>query len=127
MDTATDASVLMVEDEERIRDSMRLFLEAEGYEFKAVRSAEEGLAELTDRAYDIVVSDYKLPGMDGLEFMREVGERGFKAAKVLTTAYGDEDLFSRARQLGAACCIEKPLTVEKLARCLTRLKSGDLR
>ena len=125
MSRLVSRKVLMVEDDERIRDSMRLFFEAKGYRFKAVESAESGLKELALLNYDIIISDYKLPDMDGLEFLKAIQETHLKALKIFTTAYGNEYLFSRAKEVGTECCIEKPLTAEKVEACLTKLKSRD--
>ena len=70
------------------------------------------------KSYDLVVSDYKLPGMDGLEFFEHIRVTHPRAAKILITAYGSPALFSLAKQIGAAGCIEKPITAEKVETCL---------
>jgi DNA-binding response OmpR family regulator len=64
--------ILLVDDDEWIRDSLGLFFEAEGCDMLAFETAEEGMEAVKKQAYDIVISDYKLPAMDGLEFLRRV-------------------------------------------------------
>jgi len=117
----TVKTVLMIEDDPGIRDAMRIYFEAAGYRFSAVESAETALAEFGRQGYDIIISDYKLPGMNGLEFLRKIRGRHPGSAKVFTTSYGSSDLFEEARRLGAACCIEKPLSAEKIEACLAML------
>jgi CheY-like chemotaxis protein len=58
--------IQLVDDDEWIRDSLSLFFEAEGCNLLTFETAEEGMEAVKKQAYDIVISDYKLPGMDGL-------------------------------------------------------------
>ena len=62
------ARILLVDDDGPIRSSLRIFFEAEGYEFLGVESAEKGLEEVGRQHYDVIIADYRLPGMNGLEF-----------------------------------------------------------
>ena len=113
--------VLLVDDDPTIRDSMRLFFDAEGCRYTSVESAERALEELASGSYDLIISDYKLPGMDGLEFLVRIRESHPAVPKIFITAYGGPGLFSQAEQLGVSGCIEKPLTPEKVETCLTRI------
>jgi DNA-binding NtrC family response regulator len=97
---------------------MRLLFDAEGCHYRSVESAEEALKELASDSYDLVVSDFKLPGMDGLVFFEHIRVTHPSLAKILITAYGSPGLFSLAEQMGAAGCIEKPITAEKVETCL---------
>lgn len=117
--------ILLVDDDGPIRSSMRLFFEAEGCEFLGVRSAEEALEEIGRQPYDVIIADYRLPGMDGLEFLRAVKEIQPQTKRIFTTAHARRDLFSEARQMGAGGCIEKPLTVEKIEQLLSRWSGKD--
>jgi DNA-binding NtrC family response regulator len=62
--------ILLIDDDEWIRDSLSIFFEAEGCQLMVFETAEEGLAELKDQTYDLIIVDYKLPGLDGLEFLK---------------------------------------------------------
>ena len=64
--------ILLIDDDELIRNSLTLFFEEEGCHLLALETAEEGIEALKQHAYDIVISDYKLPGMDGLGFLKRV-------------------------------------------------------
>lgn len=117
--------ILLVDDDGPIRTSLRIFFEAEGYEFLGVESAEKGLEEVGRRRYDVIIADYRLPGMDGLEFLRTIKETHPQTKKIFTTAYAGRDLFSEARQMGVSGCIEKPLTVEKIEQLLSQWIGKD--
>ena len=119
------ARILLVDDDGPIRSSLRIFFEAEGYEFLGVESAEKGLEEVGRQHYDVIIADYRLPGMDGLEFLRTIRETHPQTKKIFTTAYAGRELFSEARQMGASGCIEKPLTVEKIEQFLSQWSGKD--
>ena len=118
--------VLLVDDDPTIRDSMRLFFDAEGCRYTSVESAEGALEELASGSYDLIISDYKLPGMDGLEFLGRIRESHPTAAKIFITAYGGPGLFSQAEQMGVTGCIEKPLTPEKVEACLALIGTAQI-
>lgn len=115
------SKILLVDDDERIRASMRMFFEDQGHRFKAVGSSERALEELAKNTYDIIILDYKLPGMNGLELLERIRETHPVAAKIFITAYSSEGLFAQAREAGAVGFIRKPLTSEKLEECLARI------
>jgi len=119
------ARILLVDDDGPIRSSMRLFFEAEGCEFLGVESAEEALEEVERQPYDLIIADYRLPGMDGLEFLRTIMGTLPQTKRIFITAHAGRDLFSEARQMGASGCIEKPLTVEKIEQHLSRWSGKD--
>ena len=66
--------ILLIDDDEWIRDSLRLFFEGEECHLKAIEKAEEGLKILKNENYDIIIVDYRLPDMDGLEFLKQIKE-----------------------------------------------------
>lgn len=119
------ARILLVDDDGPIRSSMRIFFEAEGCEFLGVESAEKALEEVGRQHYDVIIADYRLPGMDGLEFLRTIRENHPQTKKIFTSVYAERELFSQARQMGASGCIEKPLTVEKIEQLLSQWSERD--
>jgi two-component system response regulator (stage 0 sporulation protein F) len=110
--------MLLVDDDEWIRDSLTLLFEGEGCHFKALETAEEAMQELNRQSCDIIICDYKLPGMDGLEFFGRVKESHPQVMKVLVTAYGDSDIVSQAASLGIDDFIQKPFTSEAIKESL---------
>jgi two-component system nitrogen regulation response regulator NtrX len=119
------ARILLVDDDERIRDSLRLFFEDQGCIFMAVGRAEHALEELERHPFDIIILDYKLPGMNGLELLGKIRKTHPATAKIFITAYSGEDLFGQARKAGAVGFVRKPLTSEKIEECLARIDHRD--
>jgi CheY-like chemotaxis protein len=114
-------NLLLIDDDEWVRDSLRMFFESEGCEIVALETAEEGLDVTTSHHFDIIITDYRLPGMDGLEFIQHLPTSQADAVKVLITAYMSEDLIWRAKQSGFDECIPKPFTTEIIEESLERL------
>jgi two-component system nitrogen regulation response regulator NtrX len=106
-------SVLIVDDERGIRDTLRGVLEDEGFTTAAVGSGEECLKALERRAYGCVLLDVWLPGIDGLETLKQMRASGVDAAVVIISGHGNIETAVRATKLGAFDFIEKPLSIEK--------------
>src|SRR5215210_3799355 len=106
-------SVLIVDDERGIRDTLRGVLEDEGFTVDAVATGEECLKALERRAYGCVLLDVWLPGIDGLETLRQMRASGADAAVVIISGHGNIETAVRATKLGAFDFIEKPLSIEK--------------
>ena len=113
--------MLLIDDDEWIRDSLRLFFEAEGCVLSVLETAEEGIEALNEQCYDIIISDYRLPGMDGLAFLKQVKKMQPSAVKILITAYGNKGVVSEARKIGIEDFIEKPFTNKSIEESLFRL------
>jgi len=118
-----EMKIVLVDDDELIRDSLSLFLESEGCQLQAFATAEEGVEAMKREDFDLIIADYRLPGMNGLMFFKEIQRLNSHAFKILVTAYGNEDVFSEARKIGVADIIEKPFTTHDIERSLTCLFS----
>src|SRR5947209_3144804 len=108
------ASILIVDDEESIRESLVTLLEMEGYAVETGADGEEGLARIAERPFDLVLLDYALPGMNGMEVLQEIRERDQQLAVIMITAYGTVENAVQAMQSGAANFVQKPWDNEKL-------------
>src|ERR1043165_7450998 len=106
-------SVLIVDDERGIRDTLRGVLEDEGFTTAAVATGEECLKALERRAYGCVLLDVWLPGIDGLETLKQMRASGVDAAVIIISGHGNIETAVRATKLGAFDFIEKPLSIEK--------------
>ena len=113
--------ILLIDDDEWIRDSLCVFFESEGCHLTALETAEEGMEALKNHDYDILITDYRLPGMDGLEFLRQIQDTQPHIMTILITAYKSEDVVSEAMRLGIQDFIEKPFTTQIIEESLTRL------
>jgi two-component system, NtrC family, nitrogen regulation response regulator NtrX len=106
-------SVLIVDDERGIRETLLAVLEDEGFEAEAVASGEAGLKAVERRAFGCVLLDVWLPGIDGLETLTRLREGGSDAAVVMISGHANIETAVRATKLGAFDFIEKPLSIEK--------------
>jgi len=113
--------ILLIDDDELIRDSLSLFFSCEGVHLSAFETAEKGLEELEKNHYDIFLVDYRLPGMDGVEFFKHIRETQKKSLKILITAYKDQNLVLEADKIGIQDFIEKPFTSKTIERALSLL------
>jgi len=107
--------VLIIDDEENIRRVTRLSLQAAGYEVGEAADGERGLEAFGDgSAWDAVLLDQRMPGMDGLETLRNINERDATARVIMATAYASIELAVDAMKLGATDFVRKPMTPEIL-------------
>ena len=119
--------ILLIDGDEWIRDAMQLFFESEGCPIKTLETAEEGIKELEKNHYDIIISDYRLPGTDGLEFLEMTSGMYPQALKILITAYGNEQVISEAKRIGIQDFIEKPFTTKTIETSLSKLIETERR
>jgi two-component system nitrogen regulation response regulator NtrX len=108
------ASILVVDDEASIRDSLRMILEYEGYRVEEASSGRQALARVAERAPDAVLLDVKMPEMDGLEVLRALGERGYEMPVLVISGHADVPTAVEATRRGAFDFFEKPLQRERV-------------
>jgi DNA-binding NtrC family response regulator len=111
-------SILIVDDDERIRASLSTALSDEGTDVHAVGSAEQALSTLGDSRADIVLADVRMPGMSGLELLELLRERMPEVDVILMTAYEDLPTVAQAMGSGAVDFLVKPLDLRQLRRVL---------
>ncbi|MFA6498957.1 MAG: response regulator [Desulfurivibrionaceae bacterium] len=114
-------NVLLVEDDQWIRDSLRRFFANENCALMAVETGEDALEIIKDNNCDIIITDYRLPGMDGLAFLKRAQSLNAGVKKILITAYMTEAVISEAFRLGVHEFIEKPFSTEDLEEALSRI------
>ncbi|WP_457551739.1 ATP-binding response regulator [Desulfobacula sp.] len=115
--------ILIVDDEEIIVRLLSMSLRSDGYETVTANSGEQGLEVFRAEAPDIVVTDIKMPGMDGLELLKKIKEINSEKEVIIVTGHGDIDSTITALQLGASDFINKPVRDEALAIALERAKA----
>jgi two-component system, NtrC family, nitrogen regulation response regulator NtrX len=106
--------VLVIDDEVAIRDSLRMTLEYEGYEFVGAATGQEGLALVERETPDLVVLDVKMPGMDGLEVLDRLRSKGETVPVLVISGHGTISTAVEAVKKGAFDFIEKPFSSEKV-------------
>jgi two-component system nitrogen regulation response regulator NtrX len=105
--------ILVVDDEPGVRMALEAILSDEGYQVSTAESGEEGLEALRREPFDALFLDIWLPGIDGLETLRELREQNFEAQVVMISGHGTIETAVRATKLGAFDFVEKPLSLEK--------------
>ena len=112
--TTSKATILIVEDEAKMRRLLELDLGDDGFRTVSAEDAETGLKLLQNGSVDLVITDLKLPGMNGLDFLQAV--KRFEAAMpvIVMTAEGDVETAVRAMKAGADDFIEKPFSDDLL-------------
>jgi DNA-binding NtrC family response regulator len=105
---ARKGSILVVDDEEVMRDVLDSLLTGEGYQIEVGRTGEEGLDKFQQRPFDLVLLDVSMPGMGGLRTLEEILKLDSEAVVIMITAYATFDTAIAAWQRGAFNCIRKP-------------------
>lgn len=123
----SSAKILIVDDKDQMRDVLRKFLAAEDYAVETAASAKQALEKFDERAFDLVLSDIKMPGMDGTELLAEILKRNSRAIVILMTAFGSIEAAVAAIKIGATDYISKPFQMEDiLFRVARALKEKNL-
>ncbi len=107
------SSILIVDDEAGVRASLAGVLRDEGYTVDAVESGEDCLEQVTRQAYDVILLDIWLPGIDGLATLERLRERRVDGPVIMISGHGTVETAMRATRLGAFDFIEKPLSIDK--------------
>ena len=108
------ASVLVVDDEAAIRDSLHMILEYEGYRVDEASNGSQALTKVAERAPDAVILDIKMPEMDGMELLKALRERGYEMPILMISGHADVQTAVEATRRGAYDFFEKPLQRERV-------------
>jgi two-component system, NtrC family, response regulator AtoC len=108
------STILIVEDEPRMRRLLEISLGEDGHSVNTAEDAETGLKYLRNETFDLVVTDLKLPGMNGLEFMHELRKFNPSVPVVVMTAYGSVETAVEAMKAGASDYVLKPFSMAEM-------------
>jgi signal transduction histidine kinase len=115
-----DKRILLVDDEKDIRDVLRLPLADLGYEVLEAENGEDALHVFQDARPPIILTDIKMPGMDGIELLEKVKRENPEAEVIMITGHGDMDLAVKSLKFDATDFITKPINVDVLEIALRR-------
>jgi DNA-binding NtrC family response regulator len=107
-------SVLIIDDEAAIRESLETLLELEGYGVESAATGEDGLARIGERSFDLVLLDLALPDRNGIDLLAEIHVQDPGLSIIMVTAYGTVENAVKAMQAGASNFVQKPWDNEKL-------------
>lgn len=108
------ASILIVDDDEDIRRTLRLILEGEGYDVDEAGSGIEAIKKSKEKFYNIALLDIVLPDIQGTQLLKELGETTPKMIKIMVTGYPNLENAVEALNYGADAYLIKPVNFEKL-------------
>jgi DNA-binding NtrC family response regulator len=112
--TAEERTILVVDDESSLRHMLRLVLEGEGYEVIEADGGESALSMLQKRTPAVILCDVRMPGMDGMAFLREVRSRAVPSTTIMMSAYGTLDSALECMREGAYDYISKPFKPDEI-------------
>ncbi len=117
---SSQTNILVVDDHARARESMADILSTAGHQVICCSSAVEALKVIDDQSFDVIITDLKMPGMSGLEFLRALDERGNDAQVAMVTAHATVKTAVEAMRHGAFDFIEKPFNADQLEQLIGR-------
>ena len=116
-----DVNILVVDDEEIVRDSLCSWLKEDGYQAEAAEGGLKALEMMKQRSWNVLFVDLKMPGMDGLEVMRKVKEVQPEIPIIIITAYATVNTAVEAMKEGAYDYLVKPFNPEEISLIIRRL------
>jgi DNA-binding NtrC family response regulator len=108
------ASILLIDDEASIRSALKEILEYESHQVTSFDNAKDGIQALSEQSFDLIISDIKMPKMDGLEFLDQVKSMEIDTPVVMITGHGSVDTAVEALKKGAFDFLQKPLDLNRV-------------
>lgn len=122
MTSATQtALILVVDDEEHAREGLSKILTREGYGVETAANGKEAIDLIKRQDFDLVITDMRMPLVDGFEVLREIKKMDDSIGVIMITAYGEVESYLEAMNLGAFEYINKPVRVNELKRVITKV------
>ena len=107
--------ILLVEDEEDVREVLRKQLQQEGYEVIEAKTGSEALALAKRSSFDVLLADVMIPDVNGIELIQKVGHLDSSPVTIVMTGYGSIEMAVKAIKAGAFDFLQKPFSVELLS------------
>ncbi|UCE86713.1 MAG: sigma-54-dependent Fis family transcriptional regulator [Deltaproteobacteria bacterium] len=117
--------ILIVDDDDALRDSLQLVLSAEGYEVLVAADGPSALTRIDESPTDVVLCDLRMPGVDGLELIPQLLRRAPGSTVILMSAYGTSELAIEAMQLGAYDYLAKPFEPSEVLLTIRKAKERE--
>jgi len=117
--------VLIIDDEPSLRQTVSMILDEEGHQVHTASDGKEGLDKAIDLEPDVVLTDVRMPGMPGLEFLEKYRAEGGEALVIVMTAYGSTELAIEAMKMGAYDYVPKPFSADQLVLTLAKAQERE--
>jgi two-component system response regulator FixJ len=115
---SAEPTVVVVDDDEAVRDSLQAMLEAEGFAVETFAAAEDFLESYAPKPDSCLLVDVRMPGMDGIELLTKLATRVNSPPVIMITGHGDVPMAVMAMKLGAVDFVEKPFAAATLERSI---------
>lgn len=121
MNSSDNGSVLVVDDDADVRFMLEEFANDMGYRIQLASDGARALDLLSQQPFDVVITDFKMPVMNGIELMAKARARNIETPFLVITGHGGEGVMLDALRLGAVDFVAKPFDLNELSRTLTRI------
>lgn len=112
--------VLVVDDEQGLRDLLHMTLEAEGYQVMTACDGLEALTLMEKEKFQLVITDIMMPNMDGIKLLEEIKKKDGQIEVIVVTGYGHIETVEHALKKGAYECILKPYSIDKIIKAVEK-------
>ena len=119
-------NLLVVDDEAVIREGMRRILAAQGYHVETSASGRTAIEKIQEQDFDVVITDLKMPGMDGIEVLKTIRILQPEVPVIIITGYSTVDTAVEAMKKGACGFIDKPFTESDILRRIMLYRKGEM-
>ena len=113
--------ILVVDDEESSRIGLSKILTKSGYDVLTAEDGTQALEQLAKLKCDLVITDMKMPRMDGIQLLRKIKDQNPDIGVIIVTAYGEVDSYLEAMNLGAFEYLNKPIKIDELKKVITKV------
>ena len=113
--------ILVVDDEESSRIGLSKILTKSGYDVVTAEDGSQAVEQLKKHKCDLVITDMKMPRMDGIELLRKIKEDYADIGVIIVTAYGEVDSYLEAMNLGAFEYLNKPIKIDELKKVIAKV------
>ena len=116
--------IMVVDDHIHLAENIAEILEGEGYQTLVAGSAEQALETLSHDLVHALITDYKLPGLNGAQLIGELRRRGQGIPALVMSAYSDDDTVQLAKHAGAMAVVGKPVAIAQLLRLVASMRES---
>ncbi len=110
--------ILVIDDDIEMRSLMKDALEGDGYEVDTAADGEEALGKAARKSFDLMITDVRMPGLNGLDILPGLKKLQPKSSIIVVTAFGGDEVSRKALERGADAYLEKPIRLDELKRLL---------
>ena len=118
--------ILVVDDEPAICNLMNVYLSRKGYRVQTANTGEDALVRFQEALPDIVLLDISMPGMRGIDVLRQMKKINATCGVIMLSAYGDDETIQEAMDMGAFCYIQKPMELTELNAKIKELRQSPV-